>query len=341
MLNNKNTKKDSLKNKQSSNTKVGQKTNRVRRLLYSFVIAFIFWFFLKSEDTYSVTTKIPLVARNLQEQKTYKEEVPESITVTLKGSGRAFIWLEFFDNFYEDYKAVLDLSLIADEYDFELDQYYKNNPEKIVLPSSLDLEFIEVVSPRNIKINLDQYLVKKVPIQSQIIVSTEPGYIQVGNQVFIPDSISIGGPQEVVDTIKFINTEKDTIKGLVASIERELSIINPNKLVNFDPKKVQGYIDIQPISETIVTDIPVKLINKPSDIKIFVNPATVSLTIVGGLNEIAGITSNDIEVMINFEKSWKDDKQFYSPVIKIPDNIMEWKDLSPNNLEILVITEIN
>ncbi|MEC7919036.1 MAG: hypothetical protein VX852_02990, partial [Candidatus Neomarinimicrobiota bacterium] len=85
-------------------------TNQIKRLLYSFIIAFIFWFFIKSEDTYSVTTKIPLVARNLQEKKTYKEEVPESIIVTLKGSGRAFIWLRFFDSFYEDYKAVLDLS---------------------------------------------------------------------------------------------------------------------------------------------------------------------------------------------------------------------------------------
>lgn len=316
-------------------------TNQIKRLLYSFVIAFIFWFFIKSEDTYSVTTKIPLVARNLQEQKTYKEEVPESIIVTLKGSGRAFIWLRFFDSFYEDYKAVLDLSRIADEYNFELDQYYKNNPEKIVLPPSLDLEFVEVISPRSIKINLDQYLVKKVPIRSQVVALTESGYVQVGNQVFIPDSISIGGPQEVVDSIAFVNTEKDTMEGLVSSIEGELSIINPNKLVNFDPKKVQGYIDIQPISETIVTGIPVKLINKPNDINVFVNPATVSLTIVGGLNEIAGTTSNDIEVMINFEKSWKADKQFYSPEIKIPDTIMEWKDLSPNNLEILVIKEIN
>jgi YbbR domain-containing protein len=316
-------------------------TNQIKRLLYSFIIAFIFWFFIKSEDNYSVTTKIPLVARNLQEQKTYKEEVPESIIVTLKGSGRAFIWLRFFDSFYEDYKAVLDLSRIADEYNFELDQYYKNNPEKIVLPPSLDLEFVEVISPKNIRINLDQYLVKKVPIRSQVIISTEPGYIQVGNQVFIPDSISIGGPQEVVDNIAFVNTGKDTIEGLVSSVERELSIINPNKLVNFDPKKVQGYIDIQPISETIVTGIPVKLTNKPNDINVFVNPATVSLTIVGGLNEIARITSNDIEVMINFEKSWKVDKQFYSPEIKIPDTIMEWKDLSPNNLEILVIKEIN
>ncbi|MDG2188818.1 MAG: CdaR family protein [Candidatus Marinimicrobia bacterium] len=316
-------------------------TNQIKRLLYSFVIAFIFWFFIKSEDTYSVTASIPLVARNLQEQKTYKEEVPESIIVTLKGSGRAFIWLRFFDNFYEDYKAVIDLSSIADEYNFELDQYYKNNPEKIVLPESLELEFVEVISPRSIKINLDQYLVKKVPIKSEVIVSTAPGYIQVGEEVFSPDSISIGGPQEIVDTINFVKTQKDTLVNLVSSIESEFLIINPDRVVDFDPKKVKGFINIQPISETIVTGIPVKLINKPNDINVFVNPATVSLTIVGGLDQIASIVSTDIEVLINFEKSWSPDKQFYSPEVRIPDSILEWKDLSPNNLEILVIKEIN
>ena len=316
-------------------------TNQIKRLLYSFVIAFIFWFFIKSEDTYSVTTSIPLVARNLQEQKTYKEEVPESIIVTLKGSGRAFIWLRFFDNFYEDYKAVIDLSSIADEYNFELDQYYKNNPEKIVLPASLELEFVEVISPRSIKINLDQYLVKKVPIKSEVIVSTAPGYIQAGEEVFFPDSISIGGPQEIVDSINFVKTQKDTLVDLVSSIESEFLIINPDKVVDFDPKKVKGFIDIQPISETIVTGIPVKLINKPNDVNVFVNPATVSLTIVGGLDQIASIVSTDIEVLINFEKSWSADKQFYSPEVRIPDSILEWKELSPNNLEILVIKEIN
>ena len=128
---------------------------------------------------------------------------------------------------------------------------------------------------------------------------------------------------------------------MVSSVESEFLIINPDRVVDFDPKKVKGFINIQPISETIVTGIPVKLINKPNDINVFVNPATVSLTIVGGLDQIAKIGSTDIEVLINFEKSWRADKQFYSPEVKIPDSILEWKDLSPNNLEILVIKEIN
>ena len=315
-------------------------TTKFKRIAYSFVIAFIFWFFIKSEDTYTVNLDIPLVARNLQEQKTYKEEVPESIFVTLKGTGRSFIWLRVFNSFYrDDFKAVIDLSSITDEYNFELDSYYKENPEKIVLPSSLDLQFVEVLNPRNVQIKLQRYMVKKVPIESQILVSTEPGYIALGGQ-FSPDSISIGGPEEAVNEIDFVFTEKDTLLDLIASVNGNWSILNPNKLVSFDPKKVDAFIDVQPISETIVTGIPVELINKPNDVNVFVNPATVSLTIVGGLKQITNILPEDIDVIIDFDL-WNSEKQFYSPTIKLPDYLIEWKDLSPNNLEILVIKEIN
>lgn len=315
-------------------------TTKFKRIAYSFVIAFVFWFFIKSEESYTVNVDIPLVARNLQEQKTYKEEVPESIFVTLKGSGRSFIWLRLFSNFYsDDFKSVIDLSSITDEYNFQLDSYYKENPEKIVLPSSLDLEFVEVLNPRNIQIKLQRYMVKKVPIQSQILVSTEPGYIALEG-VFTPDSISIGGPEEAVNDIDFVYTEKDTLSNLVASLNGSWTIVNPNKLVSFDPKKVDGLVNVQPISETIVTSIPVQLINKPVDVNVFVNPATVSLTIVGGLEQIANIVPEDIDVIIDFDY-WNSDKQFYSPSIKLPEYLIEWKDLSPNNLEILVIKEIN
>ena len=315
-------------------------TTKFKRIAYSFVIAFVFWFFIKSEDSYTVNLDIPLVARNLQEQKTYKEEVPESIFVTLKGTGRSFIWLRVFNNFYrDDFKAVIDLSSITDEYNFELDSYYKENPEKIVLPSSLDLQFVEVLNPRNVQIKLQRYMVKKVPIESQILVTTEPGYIALGGK-FSPDSISIGGPEEAVNQIDFVFTEKDTLIDLVASVNGNWSILNPNKLVSFDPKKVDALIDVQPISETIVTGIPVELINKPNDVNVFVNPATVSLTIVGGLKQITNILPEDIDVIIDFDL-WNSEKQFYSPTIKLPDYLIEWKDLSPNNLEILVIKEIN
>ena len=163
------------------------------------------------------------------------------------------------------------------------------------LPSSLDLQFVEVLNPRNVQIKLQRYMVKKVPIESQILVFTEPGYIALSEQ-FSPDSISIGGPEEAVNQIDFVFTEKDTLIDLLASVNGNWSILNPNKLVSFDPKKVDALIDVQPISETIITGIPVELVNKPNNVNVFVNPATVSLTIVGGLKQITNILPEDTDL---------------------------------------------
>ena len=41
---------------------------KFKRITYSFVLAFVFWFFIKSEETYTVNLDIPLVARNLYSQ---------------------------------------------------------------------------------------------------------------------------------------------------------------------------------------------------------------------------------------------------------------------------------
>ena len=51
------------------------------------------------------------------------------------------------------------------------------------------------------------------------------------------------------------------------------------------------------------------------------------------------LSPEDIDVIIDFDY-WNSDKQFYSPSIKLPEYLIEWKDLSPNNLEILVKKEI-
>ena len=47
-------------------------------------------------------------------------------------------------------------------------------------------------------------------------------------------------------------------------------------------------------------------------------------------------TLEDILVTIDF-REWSPKKQFYSPKIDIPNNLFKWENLSPNNLEILVV----
>ena len=38
-------------------------TTKFKRIAYSFVIAFVFWFFIKSEDTYTVNLDISILGK--------------------------------------------------------------------------------------------------------------------------------------------------------------------------------------------------------------------------------------------------------------------------------------
>ena len=60
---------------------------------------------------------------------------------------------------------------------------------------------------------------------------------------------------------------------------------------------------------------------------------------MGGVRRIASLIPEDIKVIIDFN-NWNHQKQFYEPQVIIPNNILDWRDISPKNLEIGVAREI-
>ena len=58
------------------------------------------------------------------------------------------------------------------------------------------------------------------------------------------------------------------------------------------------------------------------------------------MNKACGtIVSDEIKVIIDFN-NWSHLNQFYEPLVIPPPNVLDWRDLSPKNLEIGVAREI-
>ena len=305
--------------------------------LGSFSLATILWLFVISGDQYTMIIDFPIEARNLNAQKTYLKEVPNSAAVMLKGKGRD-LFKAFILQKYSGFKLVLDLEGISQEYEFFLNNYFKKNPRRVVLPSSYKLSFVEIVYPNRIKISLDEIMKKTVPVSSNLLISLKDGYTQVGLIKFYPDSVNIVGPKAELDRINNINTIKDTLTNLSDPFNRDLNLILPNRLINCSHTEVQCYLDIQQISERIIVDIPVKVINKVKGIRVFPSPQTVSLTVIGGAIQISKIKSNDILVNVDFN-SWSINQNFYEPQVSFPFDILDWRDLSPRTIELGVARE--
>ena len=79
---------------------------------------------------------IPLEVRNISAKKTLKEEVPSMVQARFSGTGHELLKAFLLKDFYDDYKLVLDLDRISEEYEFVLNEYYERFPHKVVIPSS-------------------------------------------------------------------------------------------------------------------------------------------------------------------------------------------------------------
>ena len=308
--------------------------------LGAFGLAILLWVFIVSSEMYEMVISVPIEVRNLSEQKALREKVPEHAQVRFEGTGRTLFKTLILKRFYNNFKLVLDLDRISDEYEFVLNEYFRLYPRKIVIPNEFEIRYIEVVSPREIKISLDDYLVRTVPIISNVIIETAPGFIVVGDMMFEPEEIAIAGPRDIIENITSINTLADTIIGGNADISQNINFELPHQQVQISHPEVLLTVDIQALSERIVSEVPVTVTNVPDGYRVFVSPHTISLTIIGGIDFIGSFASDDILLMIDFSKQWNPNRQFYEPQVEVPSNVIDWQDLSPPNVE-LIVTQSN
>ena len=311
---------------------------RFKIYLRAFGVAIFLWIFVVSNDRYEMLFDFPIEARNLSAQKAYREELPPYVSVKLEGSGRD-LFKAFLMQKYIGFKLVLDLESISQEYEFVLDQYFKKYPEKIIIPSKYKLKFLEIIHPRKIKISLDDYRTKIVPVKSNLNFDILPGHTQIGPLQIYPNEIEIAGPREDIGKINFIETKFDTLIKVKNIVNVDIDLVSLGRLIEYSVNKVNIKVDFQEISERIISDIPVDVINIPADIRVFPSPQTVSLTIVGGFKRISKVLPYDIKVIVDFNR-WNHLQQFYEPKVIPPEDIIEWRDLSPKNLEIGVAREL-
>ena len=309
--------------------------------LGAFGLAIFLWLFVVSNNNYSTIINIPIEVRNLNERKkAYKKEIPQIAKVRFKGKGRSIIKSLILQDFVKDFKLVIDLDRISEEYNFFLNDYYNRYPQKVSIPSTFELQYVEVIYPDSIHISLDEYMVKNVPVKSNIVINPSPGYIKIGKPILDSSLVTIAGAKNAVQSIEYIYTTNDTFNNIDMPINAQVSLetIN-NTLIEYSFLKLSYFQDIQPISERIISGVPVTIKNNLKGLVVRKNPSTVSLTIVGGLDYISDIQPTDISVTIDFTYQWSPKMQFYEPRVVVPDEILSWKDLTPRNIELAVAKE--
>ncbi len=301
----------------------------------AFFFAVILWFFVISEHMYNYVVEMPIEVRNIREGKTLGGEVTPTADVRFSATGRAFLKTLLLKS-VSDFKLVLDLERVSTEYDFYLNDYFDKYSQKVVVPSGFELEFIEVVRPDSIHISLDDYMIKPVTVVSRVTVEPAAGYIMVGNSNISPGTIELKGPREIIMGVETVETFERTFRAVEASVHSSIMLqLDFPRVVEASDTSALFRADVQSIGERIMSEVPVKILNIPDNIRAFANPSTVSLTVTGGVQFIASLEPSDIYVSLDYNEFREGDLS-REPVVKVPDDVLDWRDLSPKAIELTI-----
>lgn len=279
------------------------------------ILSFCLWLYISNVENpnrdYKLD-KVPVELTNVDVLKNYMLEIApnQNFYVTLNLVGPAN---EIYKITREQFKVVVDLSK------WVLKKGENNIQVQIVnAPSNISIKNNGVLT---VKIVLDDYLEKNIPIKSDVKVSTKQG-IYAQEPRINPINAVVSGPAEYVNKVKYL-----TVKGEVKNGEQEVNMTLPVVAVDEDNNVIEE-VKVNPSNAQITIPInkgkgvPINVITKGNvkDGMVLktVLPVPDKVELIGDEKVLENINSVDTEAI---DLSQLVDSKEVNVPLKIPPNI--------------------
>jgi len=209
----------------------------------------------------------------------------------------------------------------------------KSKIAKYLKPTTTVLD----INPDSLHIQYEKLTEKVVPIQFNAKIDLAHQYMYSDNIKIQPNKITVYGPKHVLDTLKYIKTERPVLKNLNDTLVLNCNL-NPIKLIRYSSNKAKVTIYVEQFTERKV-QIPVTAINCPPNLSVRTFPAFVNTTYTVGLSQFKTLNPNDIQVFIDYNEL-KTDKMS-KHLLKIKNYSKHISNIRISPLEVEYILEHN
>jgi len=293
--------------------------------LVAFLFAFFIWFFVITDNTYEHVVDVQVQVTNMPEGKVLLSDIPNTVKVKIKGSGKELIGLSLG----RGGRVELDLT------DVERKKTFAINPENILFSRPAgNTQAIEVLMPDSVTVLLDDFLQRSVPVEPQSKPKAAPGYTIVGEIQVRPDSVAISGPRSVISQIENLPTVDTKHTDLKHDLVETIPLAPLPDRVVAETKTVQIHLNIQKLVEITKSGIPIKVINVPPNRSVRVVPSTLSLVLEGGGDLLSTVSRDDIKAYIDYNRV-KDSPADAHPAVIVPPPGVSYRDVEPRTFRLV------
>lgn len=303
-----------------------------RKDLWTFLLFFLIscclWLLLTLNGEYEAEIKVPVRLKNLPEEATITDPLPEQIKIKVKDKGLIlanYLWFnrflpisaDFADFAYSGERAYAAASGLAKQMSGQLKtttQILSWQPDTLVFycvtgeARKMAVLFSGTVSTAN------QY--EKEPI------------------VLTPDSVTVYAPAALLERVQGIETEKISLEHLNDTATVVLNLV-PIQGAKFVPDQVTLTVPVIPFTEKSL-ELPVFGANFPENTALRTFPAKVKAVFNVNAKNIHKIKASDFRVEVDYAQLENGKKSKAIPrLVKMPDGISSVR-ISPRELDYLI-----
>ncbi|MCH7679069.1 YbbR-like domain-containing protein [candidate division KSB1 bacterium] len=297
--------------------------------IVALVFAIVIWFFVITENEYEYVIEVPVAVINTPPGKVILNDLPKVVKVKIKGTGKDLIAL----------MVRTGARIKLDLFDVGQSKIFHIEPRDVFLSRPIGaIQSNEIIMPDSIRVILDDFQRKKIPVNSNIKPKVAPGFTIVGDAQINPDSVLISGPQSLVSKINSISTEEVEFKNLTDNLKQNISLVSQssNKII-VSTNRVEISLDIQRLVEITLTGIPVNIRNAPPNVNVYPRPSTLNLVLEGGGELLAQLNRNDIIAYLDYNRVKGSPGIEHPAVIEKPPGI-HYRDVQPKTFKLVFET---
>lgn len=293
------------------------------------------WLLSSLEKRYTSRISVPVNYVDFPKDKQLSSTLPQKFDLIVDAYGYTLLSYKLRLAFSPVLLNVSELVDNAPERGNRYTVFSVNHKEEIEKQISSEIRILSI-KPDSLVFNFSKIISRKIKVKPYLKLNFENQYSLERKPTTLPDSILVSGPKNIIDTLKYVKTEFQDYSRLSRSVEKMVSLLPVPGLTQ---ALSEVYLTVPVEQNTEVTfDVPIRIVNKPSEVVLKTFPGNVKVTCRIGLSKYKNLDYSAFHAFINYEKvSFKDARLPVS--FEGPANIVLSVNYTPREVEFILERE--
>jgi hypothetical protein len=271
---------------------------KVLSFFFFLLLSILFWFLTAMNKEYEASISYPVRYIRFPEKKVLVNDIPDRLELTVNATGYTLLRYQLQSRIAPIIFDVNSFSLNTMLGDpstlYILTSYAK---DRIARQLSSDINILSI-SPDSLFFQFADKVSKKVRVEPDLDISFEKQYMQVGPYLVEPDSVTISGPEMMIDTIDVATTVPVTMTHVNRSFDMELEM-KPLHKIEYDPLEVWIQVPVEKFTEASVK-VQIEVINMPDSLLLRPLPPTITVSCQIGLSAYETLNEHLFRAVIDY-----------------------------------------